>query len=91
MTMYLDCKDTVSWDLGMPTKGSKKAGKQLFFTLPAGARHLLDQLVALQVVGDSHSGVVAYLVETQLRAMRAEFGLSLPAMSTPNRVSNETK
>jgi hypothetical protein len=64
----------------MPKKGTQKPRKnnQLNFTLPAGARHLLDQLVALEVVGDGYSGVIAYLVETQLQAMRRDYNLKLP-------------
>jgi hypothetical protein len=63
----------------MPTKGAKKVKKnnQLNTTLPAGARYLLDQLVELKIVGDSHSGVIAYLVQTQLQAMMVPYGLKL--------------
>ena len=41
--------------------------EKFWFTLPAGARELLDQLVDLQEVGGSHSEVIRYLVETQLQ------------------------
>jgi hypothetical protein len=65
----------------MPKKGAKKTNnnKQLSITLPDGARLLLDQLVALKVVGDSHSGVIAFLVQSQLQAMARDYGLKLPA------------
>jgi hypothetical protein len=64
----------------MPKKGAKKHRKnnQLHFTLPEGARCLLDQLVDLKVVGDGHSGVIAFLVQTQLQAMRRDYNLILP-------------
>ena len=71
----------------MPKKGAKKRRKnnQLHFTLPQGARDLLDQLVDLKVVGDSHSGVIAFLVQTQLQAMRRDYNLKLPdAASNPS-------
>jgi hypothetical protein len=64
----------------MPAKGTRKPRKnnQLNFTLPAGALCLLDQLVALKVVGDGYSGVIAFLVETQLQAMKRDYDLKLP-------------
>lgn len=72
----------------MPRKGvtkNTKPNNQLWTTLPAGARSMLDQLVAMKVVGDSHSGVIAFLVQTQLQAMRRDYGLTLPdAASNPS-------
>jgi hypothetical protein len=71
----------------MPKKGAKKSSKnkQLNTTLPDGARYMLDQLVALRVVGDSHSGVIAFLVQSQLQAMARDYGLKLPdAASNPS-------
>jgi hypothetical protein len=71
----------------MPKKGAKKTkdNKQLSTTLPDGARHLLDQLVALKVVGDGHSGVIAFLVQSQLQIMARDYGLKLPgAANTPS-------
>jgi hypothetical protein len=64
----------------MPKKGAAGKGKknnQLWTTLPAGARHQLDQLVALRTEGDSHSEVIRAMVIAQLRIMRAEYGLAL--------------
>jgi hypothetical protein len=37
---------------------------------------MLDQLVALKVVGDSYSAVIAFLVQTQLQAMKRDYGLT---------------
>lgn len=71
----------------MPKKGAKNSSKskQLNTTLPDGARYLLDQLVALKVVGDSHSGVIAHLVQVQLQAMRRDYNLKLPdAANSPS-------
>jgi hypothetical protein len=64
----------------MPKKGAAKSSKnkQLNTTLPDGARFLLDQLVALKVVGDSHSGVIAFLVQAQLQIMRRDYNLKVP-------------
>ena len=64
----------------MPRKAALKKGKknnQLWTTLPAGARALLDQLVALKVEGDSHSELIRAMVIAQLRIMRKEYGLKL--------------
>lgn len=64
----------------MPNKGASKKGKknnQLWVTLPAGARHQLDQLVALETEGDSHSEVIRAMVIAQLRIMRKEYNLTL--------------
>jgi hypothetical protein len=64
----------------MPNKGASKKGKknnQLWTTLPAGARHQLDQLVALETEGDSHSEVIRAMVIAQLRIMRKEYNLTL--------------
>ncbi len=64
----------------MPSKFAKKKGKknnQLWTTLPASARYQLDQLVALQVEGDSHSEVIRSFVIAQLRLMRREYDLKL--------------
>ncbi len=76
----------------MPKKGAKKQRKnnQLHTTLPPGARYLLDQLVDLKVVGDSHSGVIAFLVETQLQAMRRDYGLELPDAANNNPSTGAT-
>jgi hypothetical protein len=71
----------------MPKKGAKKTNKskQLNTTLPDGARFLLDQLVSLKVVGDSHSGVIAYLVQSQLQIAARDYGLKLPgAANSPS-------
>ena len=54
----------------MPRKKSESSNDKLWFTLPPGARELLDQLVDLQEVGGSHSEVVRYLVENQLQEFR---------------------
>lgn len=43
---------------------------------------MLDQLVALKVVGESYSAVIAFLVQTQLQAMKRDYGL------TPGSASN---
>ena len=51
----------------MPAKKTGNSNDKLWFTLPSGARELLDQLVDLQEVGGSHSEVIRYLVETQLQ------------------------
>ena len=69
----------------MPRKGAEKPRKnnQLHTTLPPGARHLLDQLVGLKVVGDSHSVVIAFLVMTQLQSMARDYGLKLPNSNEP--------
>lgn len=72
----------------MPKKGASKnnKNKQLNTTLPDGARFLLDQLVALKVVGDSHSGVIAYLVQSQLQIAARDYSLKLPdAASSPSK------
>jgi hypothetical protein len=64
----------------MPNKGASKKGKknnQLWTTLPAGARHQLDQLVALETEGNSHSEVIRAMVIAQLRIMRKEYNLTL--------------
>jgi hypothetical protein len=73
----------------MPKKGTRSPRKnnQLHFTLPSGARYLLDQLVELEVVGDGYSGVIAFLVETQLQAMRRDYGLKLPPNDAANNPS----
>lgn len=73
----------------MPKQGAKKVkkNKQLNVTLPLGARHMLDQLVELKVVGTSHSSVIAFLVQTQLQAMKRDYNLTLPdadAASSPS-------
>jgi hypothetical protein len=64
----------------MPRKGASKKGKknnQLWVTLPAGARFQLDQLVALETEGDSHSEIIRAMVIAQLRVMRKEYNLKL--------------
>jgi hypothetical protein len=64
----------------MPKKGASKKGKknnQLWVTLPAGARFQLDQLVALEIEGDSHSEIIRAMVIAQLRIMRKEYDLKL--------------
>jgi hypothetical protein len=64
----------------MPKKGASKKGKknnQLWVTLPAGARFQLDQLVALETEGDSHSEIIRAMVIAQLRIMRKEYDLKL--------------
>ena len=56
----------------MPRKGasnSRRRNSQLWVTLPGGARAQVDQLVALGVVGDSHSEVIRHLVISQLTQM----------------------
>ena len=71
----------------MPKKGAKntKKSKQLNTTLPDGVRYLLDQLVELKVVGDSHSGVIAFLVQSQLQIAARDYGLKLPgAANSPS-------
>ena len=59
----------------MPRKISAKRNAPLHFTLPRGARRLLDELVDLQEVGGSHAEVIRYLVETQLQIFRRERSL----------------
>lgn len=59
----------------MPKKITGKTNDRLHFTLPKGARALLDELVETQEVGGSHAEVVRYLVETQLQVFRKERGL----------------
>lgn len=64
----------------MPSKGATKTGRrnnQLWVTLPEGARYQLDQLVALEVEGDSHSEVIRAMVIAQLRTFRREYDLKL--------------
>jgi hypothetical protein len=56
----------------LPKKISPESNGKLHFTLPKGARELLDQLVETQEVGGSHAEVVRYLVETQLQIMLKE-------------------
>ena len=56
----------------MPKKISPDSNGKLHFTLPKGARELLDQLVETQEVGGSHAEVVRYLVQTQLQVMLRE-------------------
>lgn len=51
----------------MPRKKTDESNERLHFTLPKGAREMLDELVDLQEVGGSHAEVVRYLVETQLQ------------------------
>jgi len=77
----------------MPNKGASKKGKknnQLWTTLPAGARHQLDELVALETEGDSHSEVIRAMVIAQLRIMRKEYNLTLKEPRTPNAGESET-
>ena len=75
----------------MPKKGASKTGKknnQLWVTLPAGARFQLDQLVALETEGDSHSEIIRAMVIAQLRVMRKEYDLRLmppEASGEPNK------
>lgn len=59
----------------MPKKMTGEVNGRLHFTLPKGARALLDELVDLQEVGGSHAEVIRYLVETQLQVLRKERGL----------------
>jgi len=71
----------------MPRKGAVKKGKknnQLSTTLPEGARHLLDQVVSLRVLGDSHSEVIRHCVMTRLEDLRLKYHLTLllPAVAT---------
>lgn len=76
----------------MPKKGARKKGpqnKQLWVTLPAGARFQLDQLVALQIEGDSHSEIIRGMVIAQLRAMRREYDLKLMIPSPRRTQSTE--
>ncbi len=64
----------------MPKKGASKKGrrnKQLWVTLPDGARHLLDQLVDLKVEGDSHSEIIRAMVISRLGEMRKTYDLKL--------------
>jgi hypothetical protein len=64
----------------MPKKGAStkdKKNNQLWTTLPAGARFQLDQLVALETEGDSHSEVIRAIVIAQLRVMRKEYNLTI--------------
>jgi hypothetical protein len=56
----------------LPRKISPQSNGKLHFTLPKGARELLDQLVETQEVGGSHAEVVRYLIETQLQIMLKE-------------------
>ena len=63
----------------MPRKKSDKTNDKLWFTLPSGARELLDQLVDLQEVGGSHSEVIRYLVETQLQEFSDKKRIARPA------------
>jgi hypothetical protein len=63
---------------GMPRKKSDNTNDKLWFTLPTGARELLDELVRLQEVGGSHSEVVRYLVETQLQEFRDKGRIKRP-------------
>lgn len=61
----------------MPTKASGAQGDKLSYTLPKGARDLLDQLVDLGIHGDSYSEVTRFLVEMQLRVILNEGHISL--------------
>lgn len=63
----------------MPRKISDKTNGRLHFTLPKGARALLDELVELQEIGGSHAEVIRYIVETQLQVLRRERGLGKKA------------
>jgi hypothetical protein len=75
----------------MPKKGASKKGKknnQLWTTLPAGARHQLDQLVDLRTEGDSHSEVIRAMVIAQLRIMRKEYDLKLLQPGTTPHAAN---
>jgi hypothetical protein len=56
----------------VPKKISPESNGKLHFTLPKGARELLDQLVETQEVGGSHAEVVRYLIQTQLQTMLKE-------------------
>jgi hypothetical protein len=64
----------------MPKKGASKNRKnnQLWVTLPDGARSQLDELVAMRVVGDSHSEVIRKLVIDQLAIAQGLYRLKLP-------------
>lgn len=62
----------------MPKKTTGAQGDKLSVTLPKGARNLLDQLVALGIHGDSHSEVIRFLVQTQLRVILNEGHIKLP-------------
>lgn len=71
----------------MPKKGaSKKARRsnQLWVTLPAGARYMLDQLVEQKTEGDSHSEIIRAMVIAQLRSMRKIYDLKILEPETPD-------
>jgi Arc/MetJ-type ribon-helix-helix transcriptional regulator len=77
----------------MPKKGSTGKGKknnQISVTLPAGARHQLDQLVKLKTEGDSHSEVIRAMVIAQLRIMRREYGLRLMSLDESDTDSSSS-
>jgi len=63
----------------MPTKKTGNSNDKLWFTLPSGAKELLDKLVDLQEAGGSHSEVVRYLVETQLQEFMDKGRIERPA------------
>ena len=65
----------------MPKKAGTEPGKKLSTTLPDGARDLLDQLVDLGIHGDTHSEVIRFLVETQLRLILNEGHIKLRSKS----------
>jgi hypothetical protein len=76
----------------MPKKGASKKGRrnnQLWVTLPTGARYLLDQVVALKTVGDSHSEVIRAMVINQLLTMRTQFDLRLMAPTNETESSKD--
>ena len=75
----------------MPKKIARKKGKknnQLWTTLPAGTRYQLDQLVELQVEGDSHSEAIRACVAAGLTIMRRKYNLKL---GTPAELAAHTK
>jgi hypothetical protein len=52
----------------MPTKkGNSPKNNDEYFTLPLGAKDLLDQLCELQEIGGSRAETIRFLVETQLQ------------------------
>jgi hypothetical protein len=51
----------------MPKKTTDDKNKPLTFSLPDGAKALLDELVELKEVGGSRAETIRYLVSTQLQ------------------------
>ena len=61
----------------MPDKVFGAKGKRMSYTLPKGARDLFDQLLELEIHGDSISELTRFLVETQLRIILNEGHIKL--------------